>query len=60
MRKNYKLVVFVFAACVAAAACRGADAQAVPAATVQGLPVGGSLNYQLRYSHTAEFAAGLG
>lgn len=60
MKTNCKLVVVLFATCIAVSTGSGADAQAVPAATVHGLPVGASLNYELRYSQTAEFAANLG
>ncbi|MHB1795455.1 MAG: hypothetical protein ACYCPO_10855 [Acidobacteriaceae bacterium] len=54
MKKTSQLVVFLFCFCAAA------GAQAVPAATVHGLPVSGDLHYDFNYSQMAEFAGGLG
>ncbi|MHB1674823.1 MAG: hypothetical protein ACYCSP_11325 [Acidobacteriaceae bacterium] len=54
MKKTFQLVVFLFCFCAAA------GAQAVPAATVHGLPVSGDLHYDFNYSQMAEFSGGLG
>ena len=55
MKTNLKLVVILLSA------WSGAHAQVVPEATGPGkLPVGGDLQYALRYSQTAEFGGSLG
>lgn len=54
MKKAFKLGLFFFAACAAA------RAQAVPAATVHGVPINGDLQYAINYSQMAEFSSGLG
>lgn len=53
MKKTLKILAFLFAVCAAA------DAQVVPEATGPGLPVSGKLQYDLRYSETAEFGGSL-
>jgi hypothetical protein len=55
MKTNLKLVVILLSA------WSGAHAQVVPEATGPGkLPVGGNLQYALRYSQSAEFGGALG
>ena len=54
MKKTFKLVVVLLAARAAA------GAQAVPAGSLQSVPITGELHYALNYSQMAEFSSGLG
>ena len=54
MKKTFKLVLVLLAACTAA------GAQAVPAGAIEGVPITGELHYALNYSQMAEFSGGLG